>query len=290
VNRAWQAFFGRGIVETLEDVGTQGSLPTHPELLDWLATEFMRSGWDVKALHRLIVTSSVYRQSSRVTPALWERDPENSLLARGPRFRVEAEIVRDMALSASGLLTRRIGGPSVYPPQPAGVVELAYGNTQWPTATGPDRYRRGLYTFLKRTAPYAMTTQFGAPSGEVCVARRERSNTPLQALMVLNDTVFVEAARALADAALAEPDLDRDGRIRTVFRRILVRPPSADELTALNAFLDVQLERLRNGELDARGLLGLPLNEPPGESDIERAAWMTLCRALFNLDEAITRE
>jgi Protein of unknown function (DUF1553)/Protein of unknown function (DUF1549)/Planctomycete cytochrome C len=290
MNRAWQAFFGRGLVETVEDFGTQGSLPTHPRLLDWLAVEFKRSGWNVKEMHRRIVTSSTYRQSSAARPELLEHDPENRWLARGPRFRVDAEMVRDVALSASGLLEQRIGGPSVYPPQPAGVVELAYGDTTWPTATGPDRYRRGLYTFMKRTAPYAMTAQFGAPSGEVCVARRERSNTPLQALMVLNDTVFIEAARALAANALADAAVDRADRVRTVFRRVLTRPPSPGEVDALIAFLDTQLERLRSGGLNAHSLLGVESNDAPTDGEIEQAAWTTLCRALLNLDEAITKE
>ncbi|HZY86218.1 MAG TPA: PSD1 and planctomycete cytochrome C domain-containing protein, partial [Gemmataceae bacterium] len=188
MNRQWAAFFGRGLVRTAEDFGYTGDPPTHPELLDWLAVDFVGRGWSLKAMHRLIVTSATYRQSARVTPELLARDPENRLLARGPRFRLEAELLRDAALRASGLLSPRLGGPSVFPPQPPGVTtEGAYGALAWKPSAGPDRYRRGLYTFSKRTAPFAAFTTFDAPSGEACVARREASNTPLQALTLLND-------------------------------------------------------------------------------------------------------
>ena len=198
MNRHWEAFFGRGLVRTMEDFGFQGELPSHPELLDWLAMEFPKRGWSQKQMHKLIVMSATYQQASRITPELQERDPQNVLLARGPRFRVEAEMVRDYALVASGLFSGKLGGPSVYPPQPAGVTtEGAYGPLQWKVSEGSDRYRRGLYTFAKRTAPYAMTGTFDGPSGEACLARRDRSNTPLQSLTLLNDEVFMEAARAL---------------------------------------------------------------------------------------------
>ena len=180
VNRIWAQYFGRGIVETIEDFGTKGDPPTHPELLDWLATEFMRRGWDMKAIHRLIVTSATYRQSSRVTPELARRDPLNRLLARGPRVRLEAELIRDQALAVSGLLSDKIGGPSVMPPQPAGIWTSPYSGDHWTNANGADRYRRGLYTFWKRTAPYPSFMNFDAPSREYCVVRRSRTNTPLQ--------------------------------------------------------------------------------------------------------------
>jgi hypothetical protein len=219
-----------------------------------------------------------------------DRDPTNELLARGPRFRVDAEMVRDVALAAASLLDRRVGGPSVYPPQPPGVIELAYGNAQWPTSTGPDRYRRGLYTFSKRTAPYAMTTQFGAPSGETCIARRERSNTPLQALTILNDTVFVEAVRALARLVLDERLPDDAARMRAVFRRTLTREPTAAETAALESFVRNQRKRLASGELNAAKLLGIDGETPAAPDAIEWAAWTTLCRAVLNLDEAITKE
>ncbi|MDB6033158.1 MAG: Planctomycete cytochrome, partial [Verrucomicrobiales bacterium] len=195
VNRHWAAFFGNGFVRTLNDFGFQGELPTHPELLDWMAVQYMKDGWSTKVLHRLIVTSSTYRQSSKVPAELEARDPNNRLFARGPRVRLEAELVRDGALHASGLLSRKMFGPPVRPPQPAGVTEVAYGSPAWETSTGEDRYRRSLYTFQKRSAPFAMFNTFDAPSGEVCLARRESSNTPLQALALLNDVAFVEVAR-----------------------------------------------------------------------------------------------
>jgi hypothetical protein len=301
VNRQWAAFFGRGIVRTVQDFGLQGEPPTHPELLDWLALEFVRpspltplprgergrgeGGWSLKKLHRLIVTSATYRQSSRVTPELLARDPENRLLARAPRVRLEAEVIRDSALAASGLLTARIGGPSVFPPQPPGVTtEGAYGQLNWKVSTGPDRYRRGLYTYTKRTTPYAMAATFDAPSGEFCVARREVSNTPLQALTLLNDPVFTEAAQALGRLLAARPGSPPE-RVEYLFRRCLTRPPTPDELDQLVQFFDRQKRRFEQKELNAGPVAG------PGAGDVaERAAWTTLARALFNLDETITRE
>src|SRR5688572_5010008 len=229
MNRHWEAFFGRGLVRTTEDFGFQGELPSHPELLDWLAVEFAKQGWSQKKMHKLIVMSATYQQASEVSPVLQERDPQNVLLTRGPRIRLDAEMVRDSVLVASGLFTDKIGGPSVYPPQPPGVsTEGAYGSLEWKTSTGPDRYRRGLYTFAKRTTPYAMTATFDGPSGEACLARRERSNTPLQALTLLNDTVFMEAARALGKLA-ANAEGDNAKRVELLVRRCLVRPPTAEE-------------------------------------------------------------
>ena len=277
MNRHWQAFFGRGLVSTLENFGIQGAKPTHPELLDWLASEFVARNWSVKAMHRLIVTSGTYRQSSAATPALRARDPENLLLARQSRFRLEAELVRDGALTASGLLNPKIGGPGVHPPQPDGVTELAYGQPKWPASQGPDRYRRGLYTFAKRTAPYAASATFDAPSGEVCAARRDRSNTPLQALNLLNDVVFLEAARALAKAAQADPD-----PLGLIYRRCLVRPPAESERKALTDFHSRQLARFREGKPDPAAL--------SGGGGAELAAWTAVARAVLNLDETITRE
>jgi hypothetical protein len=287
VNRHWAAFFGRGLVATLDDFGFQGAPPSHPELLDWLAVEFMEEGWSVKALHRLIVTSATYRQSSRATPGLIARDRDNRLLARGPRLRLEAELVRDMALRSSGLLAEVLGGPSVFPPQPESVTtEGAYGALAWKTSEGADRYRRGLYTFSKRTAPYAMFLTFDSPSGESCVARREVSDTPLQALTLLNDAVFVEAAQALGRATAAAPG-SVETRARALFRRCLVRPPSPAELSALVEFHDAQRDRLARGELDAAALAG----KAQGLPDLpEAAAWTTVARALLNLDELIVKE
>jgi Protein of unknown function (DUF1553) len=284
VNRQWAAFFGRGLVPTLQDFGYQGEPPSHPELLDWLAVQFVKDGWSLKKLHRLIVTSAAYRQSSRVTPELLARDPDNRLLARGPRVRLEAELVRDTTLRASGLLAERVGGPSVFPPQPAGVTtEGTYGSLAWKVSEGPDRYRRGLYTFSKRTAPYALYATFDAPSGEACLARREVSNTPLQALTLLNDTVFVEAARALGTTMAARPG-PVEGRVADLFRRCLTRPPTREEVALLVKFYEGQKGRLENKELDAASLAG------PGSGDaVERAAWTALARALLNLDESITK-
>ncbi|MEW4568826.1 PSD1 and planctomycete cytochrome C domain-containing protein [Tautonia sp. JC769] len=287
VNRLWSGHFGRGIVPTLDDFGTRGEPPSHPDLLDWLAVTFVNEGWSQKAIHRLIVTSATYRQSSAVDRSLVDRDLENVLLARGPRFRLEAELVRDLALSASGLLNPTVGGPSVYPPQPAGVTALAYGGPGWPTSTGPDRYRRGLYTFTKRTAPYAAFTTFDAPTSEVTCTRRERSNTPLQALTLLNDPVFLEAAQALARRVVSElPEADAEARAARAFRLCLSREPDASELAAILDFYQAQHDRIAAGELDAEALAGT------SESDraAELAAWATVARALLNLDETITVE
>ena len=194
VNRFWAQLFGVGLVETEEDFGTQGEPPSHPELLDWLAREYVRSGWDTKALLRLIVTSATYRQSSKVRPELQAKDPRNRLLARAPRYRLEAEMVRDQALALSGLLSHQVGGPSVYPPQPDGLWQAAFnGQRTWATSMGDDRYRRALYTFWRRTTPYPSMSTFDAPSRELCTVRRVRTNTPLQAFVTLNDPVYVEA-------------------------------------------------------------------------------------------------
>ncbi|MEQ8837786.1 MAG: PSD1 and planctomycete cytochrome C domain-containing protein, partial [Lacipirellulaceae bacterium] len=200
VNRQWEAIFGRGLVRTSEDFGTQSEFPTHPKLLDWLAVEFMERGWSLKHIHKLIVMSATYRQSSLTDDNKRSHDPENKLLSRGPRLRVESELVRDIVLKSSGLLSSKIGGPSVFPPQPPGITEAAYGALQWKVSLGEDPYRRGLYTFNKRTAPYAAFGIFDAPSGEVCVPRRDRSNTPLQSLALLNDEVVLEAARSMASS------------------------------------------------------------------------------------------
>ncbi len=291
MNRLWHAYFGRGLVGTVEDFGTRGDRPTHPELLDWLATEFPRTGWSLKRMHRLIVTSATYRQGSRVTPELLARDPRNELLARGPRFRVEAEVIRDIALSASGLLNPKIGGPSVFPPQPEGATALAYGQNDWPTSEGPDRYRRGLYTYLKRTAPYAAFITFDAPTSETVCVRRERSNTPLQALTLLNDAVFVEASQAMARRVLEEAGNSEEERARHAFRLCVARSPKPDELAAILSFHKEQLERFRSGELDASKVAGLDHRAPSeGQDPSELAAWTSVSRAILNLDETLTKE
>jgi hypothetical protein len=285
MNRQWAAFFGRGLVPTLQDFGYQGEPPSHPELLDYLAVEFVRQGWSLKQMHRLIVHSATYRQASRVTPELLAQDPDNRLLARGPRVRLEAELVRDATLRAGGLLAERVGGPSVFPPQPPGVTtEGTYGSLPWKVSTGPDRYRRGLYTFSKRTAPYALFATFDAPSGEACLARREVSNSPLQALTLLNDTVFVEAAQALGRQLAARTGTPEE-RVGDLFCRCLTRPPSREETALLLQFYQAQKRRLERRELDAVALAG------PGAGDaVERAAWTALARTLLNLDEAIAKD
>jgi len=288
VNRVWQRYFGRGLVKTVEDFGTQGEKPSHPELLDWLASEFMRQGWSQKALHRSIVTSATYRQSSKVTPELKERDPENILLARSPRMRVEAEIVRDIALTASGLIQHRIGGPSVLPPQPAGVTDLSRGNLIWVTATGPDRYRRGMYTFWKRTSPYPGMTVFDAPTADEATVQRIRSNTPLQALTTLNDEVFVEAAQALALRVIREAQPDDRARLRHGFRLCLSREPDTVEDATLWNILSQEQERFRQKPDAAKALV--PKDAPASLVPAQYAPWFSLARVLLNLDETITRE
>ncbi|MBI4586466.1 MAG: DUF1553 domain-containing protein [Planctomycetes bacterium] len=290
-NRVWQAWFGRGLVGTPENFGTRGEPPTHPELLDWLASEFMRQGWSLKALHRLIATSATYRQSSAVAPELLRLDPYNTLLARGPRFRVDAEVIRDAVLAASGLLSRKIGGPSVFPPQPEGVSGLSFGAFEWKTAGGEDRYRRGLYTYWKRTNPYAAFITFDAPPGTTACVRRLRANTPLQALTLLNDPAFTEAAQALARRVLRDGPPDRRGRLAFAFRLCLSRPPGAEELEDLAGFVERQWRRFRDQPAEsALAAFSAAGARPEGVDPAEAAAWTLLARALFNLDEMITKE
>jgi hypothetical protein len=285
MNRHWQAFFGRGLVRTTEDFGFQGELPTHPELLDWLALEFVRRDWSLKQMHKLIVTSATYQQSSHVTPDALENDPENVWLARGPRFRLDAEQVRDTALAVSGLLTSKIGGASVFPPQPENVTtEGAYGQLTWKVSEGPDRYRRSLYTFSKRTAPFAMYNTFDAPSGEACVARRDRSNTPLQSLTLLNDEMFLEAARALGRSAAGAAD-SHEARATRLFSRCVGRPPAREEIVDLLVFYEKQRARFDSGELSPTEMTG----PNPGANPAEQAAWTAVARVLLNLDETITK-
>jgi hypothetical protein len=284
VNRHWQALFGRGFVKTLEDFGHQSEPPTHPELLDWLAVTFMHDlDWSVKQLHRLMVTSATYRQASAVTSELAARDPDNALLARGPRVRLEAEVIRDSLLAASGLLSTKMYGPGVRPPQPEGVTEVAYGNPKWVESEGEDRHRRSIYTFQKRTAPFAMTVTFDGPTGEACVVRRDVSNSPLQALTLLNDPMFVEVARGLGDAARQAGSGD-PARFAELGRRLLSREFDAEEQAVLADYLATQRRRLAAGELDAEKLAG-----GAGPDIVERAAWMLVARAAMNLDEAIVK-
>jgi mono/diheme cytochrome c family protein len=296
VNRYWQMYFGFGLVKTVEDFGSQGEPPVNQELLDWLATEFIRTGWDVKAMQRLIVTSAAYRQLSKVTPELHEKDPENRLLARGPRFRLPAELVRDNALAVSGLLNATIGGPSVLPYQPPGLwEEMAFGDgfsrQTYVQDHGADLYRRTMYTFWKRTVPPAALSTFDAPDREKCVARRAVTNTPLQALVTLNDPTYVEAARALAERALREGGKDLSSRIAFAFRLATARKPAVQELKVLRELLTQQLAVYRGNPQAAAKLLRV------GESKFdeklnpaELAAWTMLASTILNLDETITKE
>ncbi len=287
VNRAWEQVFGRGLVETSEDFGTQGTPPSHPELLDWLATELTGQGWRMKALHRLIVTSSTYRQSSVGAPALLERDPYNRLLARGPRFRMEAEMVRDSALTSSGLLSRKIGGPSVFPPQPDGIWDIPYSSERWAPSEGEDRYRRGLYTFIRRSATYPSLTTFDATSREFCTVRRVRTNTPLQALTTLNDPAFFEAAQALAARVLREMPAPRARAVYAV-RLIVTRMPSSAEVDRILASHAEQLARFRTEPAAAARVVGS--YAVAGIDAAEQAAWTLVANALLNLDEALSKE
>jgi hypothetical protein len=295
VTRIWQSYFGTGLVRTSEDLGTQGEAPSHPELLDWLACEFMDRGWSMKALHRLIVGSAAYRQGSGVTPGLYARDPENRLLARGPRLRVEAEIVRDIALASSGLLNPKLGGPSIYAPAPAFLFlpPTSYAPFPWREETGPDRYRRAVYTFRRRSTPYPMLATFDAPNGDASCVRRLRSNTPLQALTTLNETVFVECARALAREVLDHGGQTHSERVAYAFRRVLGRTPTGDERNVLLDLLEAQLRRIAEGRLDARELAtgtSAPPALTPGDSMAQLAAYTVVSRVLLNLDETITKE
>jgi hypothetical protein len=290
VNRAWRTHFGRGLVATAEDFGSQGQLPSHPELLDWLATQFIRGGWDVKALHRLIVTSATYRQSSEAPPELLARDPENRLLARGPKHRLDAEQIRDAALAASGLLNLRIGGPSARPYQPEGLWEESGTGKTYAQDTGDLLYRRSLYTFWKRTAPPPSMLTFDATSREVCVARRETTATPLQALVLLNDPQFVEAARALAETLLrdaghrAEPPLD------SAVRRTLGRAPSPREREILGRLHEEQLRAFSADPEAARRLIRVGERPPDPTIPPERLAAATvLASALLNHDEFVMK-
>ena len=274
VNRVWARLFGIGIVETEEDFGSQGTVPTHPELLDWLAVDYRENGWSLKHLLKTIVQSETYQQSSKATPDRIRADPRNRLMSRAPRFRLSAETVRDQALAVSGLLTRKLGGPSVMPPQPAGVWKSTYSGEKWQNAEGPDRYRRGLYTYLKRTSPHPAMLTFDSGSGEVCQIRRVRTNTPLQALVTLNDPAFVEAAGALSK---------RMKSIEHGFRLVLVRVPTEAELKRLSALYSTLDDDFKNDPQSARDLLESARLE---DGD---AAMVAVASVLLNLDETLMK-
>jgi hypothetical protein len=287
VNRMWQEFFGRGIVETSEDFGTRAEAPTHPKLLDWLATEFM-SDWNVKRMHKLIVMSATYCQSSKSRPELESRDPYNKLLARQSRLRLPAELVRDETLAASGLLNPAVGGPSVRPPLPPGVADLSYGSgIKWKETRGADGYRRGLYIFFQRTTPYPQLMNFNAPNSLLTCSRRERATTPLQALNLLNDPVFFEAAQGLAVRLLKEPNDDISDRLEYAFKLCLSRAPTAQEKQRLVEFVQKQREMLSR-EPEAASKI-FPATGLDGINATEAAVWVGVSRVLLNLEEFITR-
>ncbi|MEO6726749.1 MAG: DUF1553 domain-containing protein, partial [Blastocatellia bacterium] len=314
VNRIWQTYFGTGLVATSEDFGKQADAPSHPELLDWLAVELMEgsankatgrrdgehqpttNSWSLKNIHRLIVNSAAYRQSSKVTPDLLQRDPYNRLLARGARFRVEGEIVQDIALAASGLLNPKMGGPGVYPPSPDFLYQppVSYGPKPWFEEKGENRYRRAVYTFRYRSVPFPVLQTFDTPNSDISCIRRAKSNTPLQALTTLNETLFLEAARALAVKAVKEGGATDADKATFAFRRVLSRKPTAAELNELLALKNRQLERFAAGELNPWNLAtndpDKPFVLPKGVRMDELAAWTAVSRVLLNLDEAITKE
>jgi len=291
VNRMWEQFFGRGLVKTSGDFGMQGELPSHPDLLDWLAVDFMEHGWDSKRLVKQIVMSATYRQSAVVTKRKLERDPENVYLARAPRLRLNAELTRDLVLSSSGLLTDEIGGPSVKPYQPKGLWEVATsgrGLTRYIQDEGKDLYRRGMYTFIKRTVPPPSLLMFDASNRDQCEVKRLRTNTPLQALVMMNDPQVNEAARVLAERLMMDPSAIED-KITTAFRRILCRSPRAAELDLLISYFETEKEKFAGHSAEAEKLIDV------GEyrhEDVDRnslAALMEVIMTLYNMEETIAR-
>ena len=290
VNRLWEQIFGRGIVETTEDFGNKGDKPSHPELLDWLATEFVRQGWSFKAILRVIVTSATYRQSSQISPELLERDPYNKLLARGPRFRLEAEMIRDTALAASGILSNKMGGPSVFPYQPEGIWSLPYNPDKWVNDEGENRYRRGIYTFWRRTVPYPSFISYDATSREFCTARRIRTSTPLQALTSLNDPAFFEAAQAMARRLIKDGGSDPQSRIRYGYQLCTARKPDPLALDALMALYQRELDRYSHDLLAASQVTGTKLENVSSAELSKLAALTIISNVLFNMDQTLTKD
>ncbi len=288
-NHLWDNLFGRGIVKTPGDFGVRGERPTHPELLDWLASELIARGWSRKDMIRLIVASATYRQSSATRPELIGVDPTNNLLHRQNRFRVEGEIVRDLALAVSGLLSQRLGGPSVFPPLPAGIAELSYANNfKWKTSEGEDRYRRGMYTYFKRTAPHPSLTTFDCPDSNTTCLERQTSNTPLQALTTLNNEVYNEAARSFARRLLDEGGATDNDRLTSGLRWCIARPPTSEELAPFADLLASSRQWYAEHADEAQAAAGDKL--PEGVAPAELAAWVATARILLNLDEFLTRE
>ena len=296
VNRFWERCFGTGLVKTSEDFGRQGESPSHPELLDWLATEFIASGWDIKAIQKLIVMSATYRQSAATDAKRLEKDFYNRLLSRGPRFRMDAEMIRDQALAVSGLLHQKVGGPSVYPVQvpnlwkEIGFLRPEIGMDEWPVSDGPDLYRRALYTFWRRVCTYPTFATFDAPSRDVCVSRRPRTNTPMQALAGLNEPTLLEAARAFGQRILSEGGPNDAARVDYAFTRCVGRPPTASEHRRLLSFVQQQEQSFRSDPKAAAALIQVGVAPRPADLEARKlAVWMTLANVLFNLDETLTK-
>ncbi|HEY7116266.1 MAG TPA: DUF1553 domain-containing protein, partial [Tepidisphaeraceae bacterium] len=291
VNRLWEELFGIGIVETSEDFGTQGEPPSHPELLDWLATEYVRLGWDSKAMLKRIVTSATYRQCSVVSPELEHRDPLNRLLARGPRVRLSAEEIRDQALFDAGLLSQKMFGPPCQPPKPNFGLSAAFGaTTDWKADTNEDRWRRGIYIRVRRNAPYPSMVTFDAPERTYCTLRRIRTNTPLQALVTLNDPCFVEAAQGLARRVLKEGGNSVNSRLTFAFRTCLARPPESPELERLRRLYEQSRAQYEHDPKSAEAMATKPLGAaPPGADVRDLAAWTVVSNVLLNLDETIDK-
>ena len=288
MNRIWMRYFGKGIVETDNDFGTQGSAPVNQELLDWLAREFVKQKWSMKAMHRLIVTSATYRQSSNVRPELKEVDPYNKLYARQNRFRLEAETVRDVELAASGLLSSKIGGPSVFPPIPNGVMTVGQIKREWKVSPGEDKYRRGMYTFFYRATPPPALVGFDAPDGTSVCTRRIRSNTPLQSLTLLNEQGFVELAQGLTLRVMKEAAANKEARLDYAFRLCVGRQPEKEERQRLATLLESEMLSFAQSSDEAKELA--PAKLPKGADVTEYAAWTSVSRVLLNLDETISRE
>ena len=289
-NRHWEQIFGIGLVETSEEFGSQGELPTHPKLLDWLAVELQESEWDLKKFIRLLVTSATYRQSSHVTSELEARDPFNRLLARGPRFRISAEMVRDQALAVSGLLSEKMYGPPVKPPQPSLGLKAAFGSgTDWVTSEGEDKFRRGIYTTWRRSSPYPSMATFDAPNREVCTVKRGRTNTPLQALVALNDPVYIEAAQALARSMNAMKTSDEE-RVRSGLRQVLIRDPKESEIARLVQLYRDSRESYASQPDQAKKMAEVPLGPAPKGADMASlAAWTVVSNVILNLDEVFLK-
>ncbi|HET6424796.1 MAG TPA: DUF1553 domain-containing protein, partial [Planctomycetaceae bacterium] len=286
--RVWARMFGQGLVETEEDFGALGTPPSHPQLVDWLAAEYRGGGWSLKKLIKTIVMSDTYCQASEITPELRDADPRNVLLSRGARYRLSAEVVRDQTLAASGLLSLKQGGPPVMPPQPAGLWRSTYNGTKWIDAEGEDRYRRGIYTYLKRTTPYPSFMTFDGGSGEVCQIRRIRTNTPLQALVTLNDPVYLEAAAALAKRMVNDAD-DPPGCAKRGLRLALLRPIRDDEVSPLVRLQKETQQAFGNEADEAVALIKTTRGDPGTMPAPEFAAWIVTASVILNLDEFLTR-